>query len=213
MKTTTLLSLLVRSALVGMLIFLSACSVMLVQPYDEKLLTDTESLFKKASAMVDDGQHLSPKTDDERRKLKGAALQPKDARPLASHPAHVTQFAKRYNELQTDADALILRALSKSHETSQIGEKLQLKIEKLIEESIPSNCPENDGVFLNLTASLTVKNYIDLKCILVKWKDQHSDLKLTEDTEILKRSNWELRRSTLFAAILAIQSAETAKKK
>ena len=213
MKTANRLRLRFTSALAFTLIFLSACTVTLVQPYDEKLLTDTESLFKKASAMVDDGQLVSPRTDDDRRKVKAAAILPKDPTPLVAHPAHASQFAKRYNELQTDADALILRALSKNQGTSPIGERLQLKIEKLIEESIPSNCPETDSEFSNLTASLTVKNYVDLKCILVNWKHQHSDPKLTEDTEILKKSNWELRRSTLFASVLAIQSAETAKKK
>ena len=36
-------------------LFVGGCAVTLVQPYDEKLLTDTEAVFKKASTMIDDG--------------------------------------------------------------------------------------------------------------------------------------------------------------
>ena len=33
-------------------LFLASCTVTLVQPYDERLLNDTEEVFKKASAMI-----------------------------------------------------------------------------------------------------------------------------------------------------------------
>lgn len=199
--------------LAGALLVSTGCSTTLVQPYDEKLLIDTEAIFKKASAMIDDGTAKSPKTDNARAAIKTMAAAPNALQKLSEHPAHASKFATRYNELATDSDALILRALSKSQEVGATGNKLQEKIERLIQESIPTVCPELDAEFGSLTSSLTVKNYIDLKCILVKWKSQHSDVKLTDSTEILKQSNWELRRSTLFSAILAIQRAETAKKK
>lgn len=180
----------------------SGCAVTVLQPYDEKLLTDTESLFKKASAMIDDGIANSPKTDDER----SAIQKPTD------HLAHASKFEARYGALGTDTDALILRALSKSQDVDKVGEKLQQKINDLVESALPSQCDDIESELGISTSSLTVKNYIDLKCILVRWKAQHSDAKLTRNTGILKRTNWELRKSAIFSVTLAIQRAETSKK-
>lgn len=188
--------------------FLSAflvggCAVTLVQPYDEKLLTDTEAIFKKASSMIDDGISNSPKTDEDRSVI---------SKP-ERHLAHASKFEGRYSELSTDADALILRALSKADDVDRIGQKLQVQIIKLVDESLPSQCDDVEKDLGVITTSLTVKNYIDLKCLIVRWKAQHSDPDLTKRTGILKRVNWELRKSTIFSAILAIQKAETSKKK
>lgn len=179
------------------------CAVTLVQPYDEKLLADTEAIFKKASSMIDDGIANSPRTDDER----AAIPEPE------SHSAHVSKFESRYAALSTDADALILRALSQSEEVDRIGQELQGQISDLVEKSLPSQCDDIEKELGMATTSLTVKNYIDLKCLVVGWKAQHSDPKLTQDTGILKRTNWELRKSHIFSAILAIQKAESSKKK
>lgn len=181
----------------------SGCAVTLLQPYDEKLLTDTESVFKKASAMIDDGIANSPKTDDERSAIQATA----------DHPAHASKFEARYAALGTDADALILRALSKSQDVDDAGEKLQKKINELVESSLPSQCDDIEGELGVSTSSLTVKNYIDLKCVFVRWKAQHSDAKLTRNTGILKKTNWELRKSAIFSVTLAIQRAETSKKR
>lgn len=153
--------------------------------------------------MIDDGIANSPKTDEDR-----AAI-PKPE----SHSAHVSKFEGRYAALSTDADALILRALSKAEEVDWVGQKLQGQINNLVENSLPSQCDEIEKELGLATTSLTVKNYIDLKCLIVRWKAQHSDPKLTKDTGILKRTNWELRKSTIFSATLAIQKAETSKKK
>lgn len=184
-------------------LFVGGCAVTLVQPYDEKLLTDTEAVFKKASTMIDDGIANSPKTDDQR-----AAIQKPE-----SHFAHVSKFEGRYAALSTDADALILRALSKAEEVDRIGQKLQGQINDLVENSLPSQCDDIEKELGLNTTSLTVKNYIDLKCLIVRWKAQHSDPTLTKGTGILKRTNWDLRKSTMFSATLAIQKAETSKKK
>lgn len=184
-------------------LFLGGCAVTLVQPYDEKLLTDTEAIFKKASTMIDDGITNSPKTDEER-----AAI----AKP-ENHLAHVSKFEGRYAALGTDADALILRVLSKADEVDRIGQNLQKQINALLEKSLPSQCDEIDKEFGLATSSLSVKNYIDLKCLIVRWKAQHSESTLTRGTGILKRTNWELRKSTIFSAALAIQKAEISKKK
>lgn len=185
-----------------LMLLLGGCAVSLVQPYDEKLLTDTEVLFKKTSAMIDEGIEKSPEKDEDRL----AIVEPEN------HPAHFSKFAERYRTLETDADALILRALSKSQEVSPIGEKLQNQIIDLVEKAVPTKCKDIENDLRISTSSLTVKNYIDLKCIVVNWKGQHSDAKLTKETLILKRTNWELRKSAIFSAILAIQKAETSKK-
>jgi hypothetical protein len=196
----------------GLLLAVGGCAVTLVQPYDEKLITDSESLFKKASAMVDDGFQASPRTDEARAQIRLDSTRP-GAGPLSAHPAHFAQFERRYNEILTDSDALILRSLSKSQEIGTVGIRLQKKIEALIEEAVPTNCPEMDAEFSQMTSSLTVRNFVDLKCLLAGWKAQHANQRVTQDTSILKQVNWELRRSTLFSAVLAIQSAETSKKK
>lgn len=184
-------------------LFVGGCAVTLVQPYDEKLLTDTEAIFKKASSMIDEGIANSPKTDSER-----SAIQKPE-----SHSAHASKFEGRYAALSTDADALILRALSRAEEVDRIGNKLQGQISELVENSLPSQCDDIEKELGLDTNSLTVKNYIDLKCLIVRWKAQHSDSVLTKGTNILKRTNWELRKSTMFSATLSIQKAETSKKK
>lgn len=195
------LSFVTASLLVAL--FVGGCAVTLVQPYDEKLLTDTEGIFKKASSMINDGITNSPKTDQDRSAI---------AKP-ESHLAHVSKFEDRYAALSTDADALILRALSKAEEVDPIGQKLQGKINDLVEKSLPTQCNDIKEELGLATTSLTVKNFIDLKCLIVHWKAQHSDADLTKHTGILKRTNWELRKSTIFSAILAIQKAEASKKK
>ncbi len=188
---------------------LSSCKSILVQPYDEKLITDTETLFKKASEMIDDGIANSPVTDETRK----AILRPSD------HPGHFSKFKSRYESLDTDANALILRAMSKSENIDKVGESLQEKVNELIDKSLPSQCSSLESDLGINSNSLTVKNYIDLKCIIVNWKAQHSNTdayqdsnNITDGTQILKRANWELRKSTIFTATLAIQRAEMSKK-
>lgn len=183
--------------------FVGGCAVTLVQPYDTKLLDDTEAIFKRASSMIDDGIASSPKTDEQRTRI------PKPE----SHVAHASKFEGRYATLSTDADALILRALSKADEVDRIGQKLQDQINKLVDESLPSQCDAIETELGSAVTSLTVKNYIDLKCLIVRWKAQHSDPSLTKGTGILKQSNWELRKSAIFSATLAIQKTEISKKK
>jgi hypothetical protein len=182
-------------------LFLASCTVTLVQPYDERLLNDTEEVFKKASALIDAGIASSPTTDGERATISDAS----------EHPGHVSKFSDRYASLSTDADALIVRALAGSRAVDPIGDELQTGIEELIEQALPSACDELQEELAIRTPSLTVKNYLDLKCIFVRWKAQHADPDFTQHTQVLKKVNWELRRSAVFSAVLAIQSAEMSK--
>jgi hypothetical protein len=190
-----------RSAIVALLALLtSACPATLVQPYDEKLVSDTEAIYKKAATMVNEGEAVSPRTDDVRRQIKEPA----------KHAGHFSAFAARYDALIVDADALILRGMAGSGGVDKIGRRIQDKIEDLIADAVPSACDDLEQEFKG--ATLTVKNYVDLKCILVRWKAQHSSSDETDKTLILKKANWEGRRRIFFNAVLAIQQAEAFKK-
>ena len=191
-------------SLVFFLIFLLliGCTIKLVQPYDEKLLADTDAIFKKASLMIDDGIQVSPTTDDARKLLASKS----------DNLAKATNFDIRYLGLSTDADALILKALSKSQDIDPAGKVIENKVTNLIEKKLPiEECKAIENDIGNTYQSLTVKNYIDLKCMFVLWQIQHNDDDLTNKTKILKQINWELRKKSLFSAILAIEKAETSK--
>lgn len=190
----------------GLLLLLAAslagCLPRLVQPHDEALVTGTEALYAEAAEMIDDGIAASPKTDAERDAI----------RPPARSAAHVSQFAPRYDKLIRASDLLILRAMAGSDGIDTFGQKLQAKIEEAIENAVPSVCAELTDSFNELGAtSLTVRNQVDLKCLLTRWKEQHADPELTRNTLILKRANWETRRASLFRVVLAIQRAQTSK--
>lgn len=191
---------LVSCIAVAALLFLGGCSPALVTPYDEKLLTSTEEFYKKAAEIIEEGRAASPKFDEDRQKI---------AEP-EKHDAHFTKFESKYNQLVIDSEVLILRAMASSDEIDLAGQKLQSKLNELIETTIPSKCEELKNAFGE--TSLTATNYIDLKCIIMKWKEQHSDPELTQGKLILKKANWEGRKQTIFNAILAIQKAEGFKK-
>lgn len=189
-------------ALAWLFAALSACTVRLVQPHDDRLVSGNEDLFRTASQLVDDGYALSPRTDAER-----AAI-----RKPADSDAHYAKFEPRYDALIRDSDLLILRAMAGSGQVDPLGDRLQAKIEQLIEQAVPSVCQDLKQSFDALGAtSLTVRNFVDLKCLLTRWKDQHADDTLTRGTGILKKANWEGRRQSLFRITLAIERAEASK--
>ncbi|MCF8128452.1 MAG: hypothetical protein K9N10_08055 [Deltaproteobacteria bacterium] len=176
-------------------LFLNACSVKLVQPHDEKLMAGTEAFYKKGAEMIMAGQSLSPKSDEDRDAITNPH----------QNPAHFSQFESKYNHLIIDSEALILRAMSSSQKIDSAGQAIQAEIDRLIEATVPSNCPQLQSEFGKL--SLTVQNFVDLKCLILKWKEQHRDSK----KGILKKANWEARKITLFNIIFAIQKAESFK--
>jgi hypothetical protein len=187
-------------ALVMAPILLCGCAATFVAPYDEKLVSGTDALYKKGAAMIAKGEMASPKSSDERRRISNPA----------KHPGHVSAFEADYQALLVDTDALVLRAMSGRAAIDRRGEKLQAEIAKLVEASGPSQCPEFEASFPEL--SLTAANYVDLKCLFLRWQAQHGDEAVTQGTGILKRVNWEGRKRTLFNAALAIQQAERFKK-
>jgi len=181
---------------------MASCSVVLVQPYDEALINGTDAFFKKASAVIDGGIAVSPRTDADREAIK----KPSDS------PAHSSRFGTHYNELGTDVDALLLRATAKSQLVGPAGDRIQREISQLIDEALPSQCATVQAALVGDDSSLTVRNLVDLKCIVIGWKSQHEDPDFTQGTSILKRASWETRRSSLFAAVLEVERAELSKK-
>ena len=193
-------------------LLLAACSVKLVQPYDEKLFNDTEAFYKKAALMINKGIAVSPRTNEQRAAITDSA----------THPGHFSKFESQYDSLLVDSDALILRAMAGSSAIDDIGaaiqRKIQEKIDSLFEDESPSICEELKAQVGS--ASLTVANYVDLKCLVLRWRAQHNPEKTEEEkdkdptqgTGILKRSIWEGRKFNLFEAVLAIQQAESFKK-
>jgi hypothetical protein len=53
-----------------------------------------------------------------------------------------------------------------------------------------------------------VKNFVDLKCVIMRWQARHRDEAIADGTRILKRSDWQGRKRRIFNAILAIRRAE-----
>lgn len=188
-------------------ILLSGCdTVKLIQPYDADLYKNTESFYKQASLVIARGVSVSPNTPAEVRGIPAGTE--------ASHPGHYSKFKDNYDELLIDSNALILRSLANSGTVGQLGQAIQAKIESAITQTLPSECDDLQGNFPGV--SLTTRNYIDLKCLMGRWRVEHQGLSpqgdLTYGKQVLKSGNWEGRHKTLFTAILAIQQAEASKK-
>lgn len=187
-------------------ISVASCTVKLVQPYDADLYANTESFYKKVSAMIAKGANVSPKLPNDIRAI------PEDSKE--QHPGHYNQFKEDYDALLVDCNSLILRSLSNSGKIDKIGRDLQAKIESTITNSCPSSCDTLQSTFSDV--SLTTRNYIDLKCLIGRWSEEHQgngeNGDITYGKQILKKSNWEGRSQALFNCILAIQTAEASKK-
>ena len=197
MRARTNINSILRIPIITMFfVFISGCTTILVSPYDEKLVSDTEAFYKKAAEVIEEGRIASPLNDQERENIENPSM----------HGGHFSQFEGKYNSLIIDAEALILRSMASDNKIDSAGQDLQAEISELINTTIPSNCKELSNQFAN--ASLTTKNYVDLKCIILEWKDQHADMQLTDNTKILKKANWEGRKMLVFNVVLAIQKTE-----
>lgn len=184
----------------------ASCAVNLVQPYDADLYNNTESFYKKASGVIVKGINVSPKLPSDIRAVSDDSNE--------QHPGHYNQFKEDYDALMIDCNSLILRSLSNYGKIDKLGKDLQAKIENAITNSCPSSCDTLHSTFTDV--SLTTRNYIDLKCLIGRWSEEHQgkgeDGDITYGKKILKKSNWEGRSQTLFKSILAIQAAEASKK-
>ncbi|MCB1955051.1 MAG: hypothetical protein KDG55_05210 [Rhodocyclaceae bacterium] len=194
--------LLLRIAMLALLLNLTGCPRQLVQPYDNRLLDDAETLYRETAAMIDRGIRVSPANDAARAAIAAPE----------THAGHASQFRPDYASAISTVDVMLLRALASQQSVSPVGERLQTRINSLLDEALPSACAELQADMAALAGPrLTIANLVDLKCLLIRWQAQHEDPTLTRQTLILKQSNWALRKSALFKAVLSIETAERAK--
>ena len=177
-----------------LLLFLAGCGAVIVQPYDAGLVDKTEAIYRKGAEMIMKGWAVSPRTDSQRAALEAAG----------DSPAAFSHFEAQYDGLILDTEILILRAMSGSMDIGPAGEKIQSRVEELIQADVPSMCPGLQEEFGSI--SLTARNYVDLKCLFLRWKEQH------RERGILKKANWEGRKIALFDIIYAIDRAESFKR-
>lgn len=190
-----------QRAMLVLLVVLSllGCSTTLVAPFDQKLIDGTDALYKRAAGMIDRGMLASPRTDRQRSAIAGPA----------SHPGHFSRYRADYDALLVGADALILGAVSQDWLIDARGEALQRRVLDRLGQAQPSLCPDLQAEID--PPGLTSQRVVDLKCLLLTWRQKHDDREFTMGTRILKRANWEGRKRALFNAVLVIQQVEKAK--
>ena len=180
--------------LLACLVSLLGCTAAtLVQPYDEKLLTDSEQFYRKAATIIEHSRMQSPA---ERPTTENS-----------NDPGHISNMDNLYAELLIDANILLLRALANSEQVDVTGQRLQNKITEYIDNALPSNCDNSTDDIRAEFSSLTVKNFVDLKCLVVTWQAQHQ----AAPGKVLTRADWSRRHVSLIRFIVALQQAEVAK--
>ncbi|MBV2130817.1 hypothetical protein [Arsukibacterium indicum] len=180
--------------LLACLVSLLGCAAAtLVQPYDEKLLTGSEQFYRKAATII------------EHSKMQSPTERPTTEDP--SHPGHSANMENLYAELLIDTNILLLRALANSEQVDTSGQLLQSKITRYIDNALPSNCDNSADDIRAEFSSLTVKNFVDLKCLVVNWQAQHQ----AAPGKVLTQADWSRRHVSLVRFIVAIQQAEVAK--
>lgn len=178
------------------IIFLQSCTVTFVQPYDEKLVDATDAFYKSTSLALENARLNSP---DSRRLKEG-----EDA---SSNSGHISKYENTYSKLKIEANALIIRSLVNSEKVDKTVTGAHDQINTLISESLPSNCTNGEATIPG-QITLTVQNYLDLKCLVTYWEVQHRNA----PNEILTKHNWEVRQRPLMQMIVDIQKAESFKK-
>lgn len=178
------------------LISLAGCTAAtLVQPYDERLLAGSEQFYRKAATIIEHSRAHSPvdrpTTED------------------VNHPGHLANMDNLYAELLIDANILLLRALTYSDQVDDTGRRLQEKITGYIDSAVPSNCDNSAEDVRAEFSSLTMKNYVDLKCLVVTWQAQHE----AAPGKVLTQADWSRRHLSLIRYIVAVQQAEAAKRR
>ncbi|WGS87629.1 hypothetical protein [Methylomonas sp. UP202] len=181
-------------------LILTGCPASFVSPYNESLYTETNAFYKNVATVIQDAKSVSPLKDEDR------ALITEQNAP--NHEGHFSKFESKYNKLIIDSNALILSSMTDIDNIDTIGNYLNGKINSIIADAIPSIC--NSTEFSELgEKNLTVQNYVDLKCIISKLKQDHKD----SVKGIMKKANFEQKDKLIFNAILAIQKAESFKNK
>jgi hypothetical protein len=180
--------------LLACLLSLPGCTTTtLVQPHDEQLLAGSEQFYRKAATII------------EHSKLQSPASRPTTEEH--SHPGHIANMDNLYAELIIDTNILLLRAIANSSQLDTSGQRIQSKISQYIDSTLPSNCDNSTDDIRAEFSSLTVRNFIDLKCLIVTWQAQHE----AAPGKVLTRADWSRRHVSLIRFIMAVQQAEIAK--
>lgn len=208
---------------VFLILLVQSCTVTFVQPYDEKLVDSTEAFYKDTSLAIEKARAKSPTS----RKVNAPATpginpdlvaqqslfhadEKVNGSPVSPsvNPGHVSQHELFYAMTKVNANALIIRAMVNSGKVDDIARKAHQEINEVISQAIPTNC-DGEKALISGNITLTLQNYLDLKCLVTTWQIQHDNA----PNQILKKTNWESRQRSLTSAIIAIQSAETFKAK
>lgn len=177
------------------ILLVQSCTVTFVQPYDEKLVDATESFYKDTSLAIEEAREKSP--------LNRNNIDPNKPE---ENSGHLSKHAMFYSKAKVNANALIIRAMVNSGKVDKIAVNTHVEIEEVISKSLPSNCA-NDRATISGQITLTLQNYLDLKCLVTHWEVQHKNA----PNEVLKKVNWESRQVSLMGMIVSIQKAESFK--
>lgn len=190
-------------AIAILLLSLSACkNLTLVQPYDERLVDGTEAFYKVAAAFVENARAASPEQ--------------RPATASQGDSGHLSEFESGYANLLVEANALLLRAMVNSSQVDKLGQTAQSKISEFISEQVPTNCQGSSAMLGEEFVSLTVQNFLDLKCLVSHWRVQHEQAPCKGSAQpaicqVLTNGAWQRRQMALTAMVFAIQQAESAK--
>jgi len=177
------------------ILLVQSCTVTFVQPYDEKLVEATESFYKETSLAIEEAREKSP--------LNRNGIDPNKPEENTGHLSKYTTF---YSKAKVNANALIIRAMVNSGKIDKIAKNIHKVIEEVISKSLPSNC-DNERATISGEITLTLQNYLDLKCLVTHWEVQHKNAPY----EVLKKVNWESRQVSLMGMIVSMQKAESFK--
>ena len=168
-------------------------TVKFVQPYDEALVTGVQNFYKSSAQFIEDAKRKSP--------------QNRPSSEDTSNTGHITHFTNGYDLLLIETNLLVMRAMVNSVKVDELGQSMQGKVTKLIDEKLPSVCIGNTAMLGDDFSSLTVQNFTDLKCVIANWKVQHENA----PTKILTKGDWTRRHRTLIDIVFTIQKAESFK--
>ena len=177
---------------------LVGCSEKQVTPYNEKLATSTEEFYKETVAVINEGRAVSPTTNVMRKKITNPKV----------NNAYYSKFEKKYTKLITDSEVIILHAMSNDDVVDMTDTENQSMLGELADINL--TLPRCVAIRKEMgKAGFSESNYINLKCLLVSWRDEHANPRYTENTLILKKANWDGRKKQLFNVILAIRKSST----
>ncbi|HKM95475.1 MAG TPA: hypothetical protein VJY99_02005, partial [Buttiauxella sp.] len=149
-------------------------------------------------AVINEGRAVSPTTNVMRKKITNPKV----------NNAYYSKFEKKYTKLITDSEVIILHAMSNDDVVDMTDTENQSMLGELADINL--TLPRCVAIRKEMgKAGFSESNYINLKCLLVSWRDEHANPRYTENTLILKKANWDGRKKQLFNVILAIRKSST----